>query len=121
VTKFDLPLHKAGPEVGKPRGFCFVGYADASQARGAVDGLNGLVLADVSTAGRVADDGRGNGLMADFASSRYCPSQNFDQDTAAVKMRSLKWIPNAEFYSRKLNGWKKQKAKLSGTQSSAQK
>ncbi|OWF56095.1 probable RNA-binding protein 18 [Mizuhopecten yessoensis] len=41
LKRFDFLLHKSGPDVGKPRGYCFVSYQHRKDAERAVKGLNG--------------------------------------------------------------------------------
>jgi len=41
LEKFDFLYHKAGPDVGKPRGYCFVSYASKQEAELAMGKLNG--------------------------------------------------------------------------------
>lgn len=31
IEKFDMLFHKSGPQVGQPRGYAFVTYADVSK------------------------------------------------------------------------------------------
>ncbi|XP_033730750.1 probable RNA-binding protein 18 [Pecten maximus] len=41
LKRFDFLLHKSGPDVGKPRGYCFASYQHRKDAEKAVKGLNG--------------------------------------------------------------------------------
>ncbi|XP_046560848.1 probable RNA-binding protein 18 [Haliotis rubra] len=41
LQKFDFLYNKAGPEIGKPRGYCFVSYHNRQNAEKALKALNG--------------------------------------------------------------------------------
>ncbi|KAK3087321.1 hypothetical protein FSP39_004660 [Pinctada imbricata] len=41
LKKFDFLYHKSGPDVGKPRGFCFVTYEEKHDAERAIQKMNG--------------------------------------------------------------------------------
>ncbi|XP_069120827.1 probable RNA-binding protein 18 [Argopecten irradians] len=41
LKRFDFLLHKSGPDVGKPRGYCFVSYEHRKDAEKAVKCLDG--------------------------------------------------------------------------------
>lgn len=41
LSRFDFLYHKSGPDLGKPRGYCFVSYSEKQEAEKAMKALNG--------------------------------------------------------------------------------
>ncbi|XP_074655004.1 putative RNA-binding protein 18 [Tubulanus polymorphus] len=44
LIKFDYLYHKAGPDKGKPRGYCFVTYKAKEESAKAIKALNGALI-----------------------------------------------------------------------------
>ncbi len=56
LEKFDYLLHQRGPDAGKPRGYAFIAYERAEDARLALAGLNGLRFGERHLAVHYAND-----------------------------------------------------------------